>query len=1084
MALRIKLKNSVVQDRVPTASDLPEVGELAVNANINSIGGFMRASDNSVVKIFGPGSLSTPTATTSVSGISELATDSETTTGTATNRVVTPAGLNAVTVAERSTSNSTYLALAGGTLTGVLAATAGSNSAPSIHFGDSDSGIFGGTNTVSLTAGGTTGLTLNSSGQVNVPTRLGVGSSSPSLALHVNSGSTNECARFESSDTEVSIELKDSTGTATLKSRNDFRFGNSTGELTRIDSSGRLLVGHSSNFSISGSNPRFQLIGASDSTAHGYIGIFSANNVGANFSLVKSRNGTIGSQGLVLNNDVVGNINFVASDGNDAAHSAAKISAEIDGTAAANDLPGRLVFSTTADGAASPTERMRIDSSGRVHIGTTINRLGETLHVLGQGIITSSAEDTNMMLFGTFGSSTALIGAFNDIPVVFRQNNTERMRIDSDGDVLVGLTTALSTQAGSIQAAGPILAKSYINAHTSNAAVLQYISNKAVLRAYGATSGSGILQFNVGGGGDATDFEAMRLMSNGHAGIGTTSPTYRLSVEAPSGTDVTSEFKSTDANAWIQIKDNTTTDTAVMVGANGDNLLLRAGSNTRMYLKSDGNVGIGTTSPTTRFTIVQSADDNTGGLSIFDSTENSSFRIYRTGAGQDSIVSFQDRGSDVINIKNQLVGIGTTSPATKFHVSSSGDTIVRVTSADGNAAFLDLGDASDPDGGRIHYDAGSNLVFNTASTERMRIDSDGRVAIGLSDAKNNHLLVRGSSTVGTKNGHIMLSGDSATAGQGPQIVFSESGISGTFAGAYIGHLREGSNSIGPLVFGTRGSAGDADSVPTERMRIGANGHVGLGTTSPNVSGFNTDARVLTISGPKRGVLELRGNTQAADSIGVIRFFSANNNEAEISSHADSSFNGDLRFTTNGSERMRMDSGSTLFNCTTSPSSGTSGQRAENGGTFVIGVEVTTGKNCMEFNNPNGNVGRITSSGSNVTYHTSSDYRLKENETIISDGITRLKTLIPRRFNWKADSTKTLEDGFFAHEVSSVVPEAIDGVKDAVYAEDNLDRGITKGDPIYQMIDHSRLVPLLTAALQEAIAKIETLETKVAALEAA
>ena len=102
MALRIKLKNSVVQDRVPTTSDLPEVGELAVNANINSIGGFMRASDNSVVKIFGPGSLSTPTASTTVSGISELATNSETTTGTATDRVVTPAGLNAVTVAERT----------------------------------------------------------------------------------------------------------------------------------------------------------------------------------------------------------------------------------------------------------------------------------------------------------------------------------------------------------------------------------------------------------------------------------------------------------------------------------------------------------------------------------------------------------------------------------------------------------------------------------------------------------------------------------------------------------------------------------------------------------------------------------------------------------------------------------------------------------------------------------------------------------------------------------------------------------------------------------------------------------------------
>ena len=101
MSIQIKLKNSVVQDSTPSASDLPEVGELAVNGNINSIGGFMRASDNTIVKIFGPGSVTTPTATTTVSGISELATNSETTTGTATNRVVTPAGLNAVTVAER-----------------------------------------------------------------------------------------------------------------------------------------------------------------------------------------------------------------------------------------------------------------------------------------------------------------------------------------------------------------------------------------------------------------------------------------------------------------------------------------------------------------------------------------------------------------------------------------------------------------------------------------------------------------------------------------------------------------------------------------------------------------------------------------------------------------------------------------------------------------------------------------------------------------------------------------------------------------------------------------------------------------------
>ena len=131
------------------------------------------------------------------------------------------------------------------------------------------------------------------------------------------------------------------------------------------------------------------------------------------------------------------------------------------------------------------------------------------------------------------------------------------------------------------------------------------------------------------------------------------------------------------------------------------------------------------------------------------------------------------------------------------------------------------------------------------------------------------------------------------------------------------------------------------------------------------------------------------------------------------------------------------------------------------------------------------IGRITNIGdSSTNYNTSSDYRLKENQTAISDGITRLKTLKPYRFNWKSDSSRIV-DGFFAHEVTAV-PEAISGTKDKIAVQADVDEGlaINIGDPVYQSIDHSKLVPLLTAALQEAITKIETLETKVAALEAA
>ena len=128
---------------------------------------------------------------------------------------------------------------------------------------------------------------------------------------------------------------------------------------------------------------------------------------------------------------------------------------------------------------------------------------------------------------------------------------------------------------------------------------------------------------------------------------------------------------------------------------------------------------------------------------------------------------------------------------------------------------------------------------------------------------------------------------------------------------------------------------------------------------------------------------------------------------------------------------------------------------------------------ISFRDASGNQrGSITNNTSTTTYNTSSDYRLKENEVLISDGITRLKTLKPYRFNWKNDTDRRV-DGFFAHEVTDAVPEAIIGEKDA---------SIGEGGKGYQQIDHSKLVPLLTSALQEAVAKIETLETKVAALE--
>jgi len=135
--------------------------------------------------------------------------------------------------------------------------------------------------------------------------------------------------------------------------------------------------------------------------------------------------------------------------------------------------------------------------------------------------------------------------------------------------------------------------------------------------------------------------------------------------------------------------------------------------------------------------------------------------------------------------------------------------------------------------------------------------------------------------------------------------------------------------------------------------------------------------------------------------------------------------------------------------------------------FGLMFNGTSGTTAVRFYNQTVSavVGSISFSGSTTTYSTSSDYRLKENVTYDWDATTRLKQLKPSQFNFIADADTTV-DGFLAHEVSSIVPEAITGTKDAV--DDD-------GNPVYQGIDQSKLVPLLVKTIQELEARITVLE---------
>jgi hypothetical protein len=158
------------------------------------------------------------------------------------------------------------------------------------------------------------------------------------------------------------------------------------------------------------------------------------------------------------------------------------------------------------------------------------------------------------------------------------------------------------------------------------------------------------------------------------------------------------------------------------------------------------------------------------------------------------------------------------------------------------------------------------------------------------------------------------------------------------------------------------------------------------------------------------------------------------------------------------------------------------------GAVNIAGEIGASYKAISFQQTNGGseVGSIVTNTSSTSYNTSSDYRLKENITYDFDATTRLKQLKPCRFNFKIDADNTV-DGFLAHEVSSIVPEAITGEKDAMTKEvlyvdgDEIPEGkkigdvkeASKIDP--QGIDQSKLVPLLVKTIQELEARITALE---------
>ena len=702
--------------------------------------------------------------------------------------------------------------------------------------------------------------------------------------------------------------------------------------------------------------------------------------------------------------------------------------------------PGIIKFSTGTG--ETVTERLRIDSSGRVLLGTTTE--GETgaddltIATSGAtGITIRSGTSASGNLYFSDGTSGAdeyrgyVQYNHSSNYLVLGTNASNRLFIDSSGRIGMG-----NDSPGSYSSvADDLVVGNHSGAHGITIAAEN--NNTAYLRFADGTANSGqqangqiayshadlSMRFNV----DAS--ERMRIDSSGRLLIGSS----------------TSRANGYGDNASLQLEGTSYPKAAISAilnsnNANGPslNFAKTRGSNGSSTIVQDGdNLGVinfagadGTDIKSAAARIRAQVDGTPGGNDMpgriaFDTTADGS-------------VSPVERMT--INSSGNM-GLGTASPTDHnsftriFDINGSGGGAVYCRT-NGSSANVAIFGQSGSDVYVINKTAG-NIRFNISDAEKVRIDSSGRLLIGATSARTKW---NNSGSIGANILQVERAGNANAA------AISITANSGTSSPA---------NAVGSaarLLLGrTRGTS------------VGSNTGIANGDVLGDVSFQGMDGSEFVEAASIQAFVD--GVPSANDMPGRLVFYTTANSAAA------------------GSERMRITNTGIISIADAFSSVGTPSSGVANGGILIrpttvqdncpLVAETTTTSNSVAllFANPNGVRGSIVVQSSSTAYNTTSDYRLKENVIDLNGAIDRVKQLAPKRFNFINDE-KTV-DGFLAHEAATVVPESVTGTRDEI--DD-------KGKPVYQGIDTSKLVPLLTAALQEAIAEIETLKTKVAALE--
>jgi len=577
-------------------------------------------------------------------------------------------------------------------------------------------------------------------------------------------------------------------------------------------------------------------------------------------------------------------------------------------------------------------------------------------------------------------------------------------------------------------------------------------------------------------------------------------------------------------------------------------------------IDSAENVGIGTTSPSRALTvsgstspfiaIVETGTSGSATLSFGDSSADNVGKIQYSNLTNS--LAFTVNSSERMNIANSgRVGINVTSASGLLHVqsassgasvNSSGDEIIAENSANAGISILSgnsnqgqliFGDDGDNNVGRLQYDHSNNsMQFIVNSAERMRITSAGSVGIGTSSpasllhvssngpvikltdtdtgathnlsgsssARNFDLEVDAGSTSGSPRFALKIHDGLYYTQTKTETVFNEESKDVDF------RVESDASSHGLYLDGGTGNVGIGLSGPTYRLQLTS---VYETADSPKVfKAFNNSAG--STSSPQYTYWDMAGHG-GADRVRFISYDYSQNSGTRSRFNIQTSVDG-------GSLADRFviqNDGDVTINNLVSIGTTTTNARlfVESDAASISPFRIndtssgSTSRNCAIFQRAGTNVGFIATTNNATSFVTSSDYRLKENVSYDFDATTRLKQLKPARFNFIKDADTTV-DGFLAHEVQDVVPEAISGEKDKtetkekvvvnsygnVIAENieqkdwEIDKTAadkkyptdstweaTKVVPEYQGIDQSKLVPLLVKTIQELEARITTLE---------